>query len=359
MTSQVIARSRVSGDPRGCEDDLLAVRLPASNGRAPRNRVGMAAPRNRVAMARPLMTRAEAQAATAAAHPFDADSKLTPVADNLFSATISDRWNGVGGKAFGGYGLAICLRALERDMRLHDPMVVSAFFLRALRPGPAEVRTEQVSAGRRVGFAEARLLKEGKEALRVIAAFTDLSRPASPVRMFSERPALPPPEECVDLGADSPAGRVPVADRVECRMPALPGWRRGRPTGDPSATFWMRFREPRNVRLVCACALGRRRPPGGVRARRDRLDHDRADRPSTGPAGPGMAQLPRADSSRDGRISRGGLRDMGRRGQAGRAISSACAPAVLNSHAPVQGRIAPIGRKRLKGKDYRCWPWTP
>jgi acyl-CoA thioesterase len=185
----------------------------------------------------------------AAAHPFDADTKLAPIGDNRFSVTISDRWNTVGGRAFGGYGLAICLRALGRDMRLHDPLVVSAFFLRAVRPGPAEVRTEHVSAGRRVGFAEAQLMQEGKEALRVIAAFTDLSRAAGPTLMLSERPALPPPTECFDLGGDSPTGRAPVSDRVECRVPALPGWRRGQPTGNPSATFWMRFREPRDVDL--------------------------------------------------------------------------------------------------------------
>jgi len=174
---------------------------------------------------------------------------VTAIGGGRFSANLSDRWNTVGERAFGGYGLAVCVRALGQQLPLPHPLIVCGFFLRSVRPGPAEVCTEVVRSGRRTAVGEARLLQGGREAMRVVSTFTDYGSPRGSSRVFGEPPKLPPPEQCVDLGGEAPTARLAISDRVECRAPELPGWRRGRPTGNPSAEFWMRFREPRDPDL--------------------------------------------------------------------------------------------------------------
>ncbi len=36
---------------------------------------------------------------------------------------------------------------------------------------------------------------------------------------------------------------VTIADRLEYRVPRLPGWRLNQPTGDPTAELWLRLRD--------------------------------------------------------------------------------------------------------------------
>lgn len=182
-------------------------------------------------------------------HPFDTDTRLAELGGGNFSVRISDRWNTVGGRAFGGYGLAICLQALARVLPLPDPLVLSAFFLRPLRPGEGVVTAEVVRSGRSTATGEASLHHQATEALRVVATFGDLGQAIGRTHVFGKPPELPPPDDCVDLYRDAPLGPVPVSDRVECRGRALPGWHQGNPSGNPRAEFWMRFREPRQPDL--------------------------------------------------------------------------------------------------------------
>lgn len=188
------------------------------------------------------------------AHPFDVDTRVIPIGAGRFSAEISDRWNTFGGRAFGGYGLAVCLRALDQVLPSVDPLVLSAFFLSAVRPGPAEVSTDLVRAGRRTATGEARLSQERREALRMVATFADLTTVPEYTALFGTPPKLPRPERCIDVAEITVEPRISVARRVECRIPEASGWRAGAPTGRPCAEFWMRFREPRDPDL-CSLAL--------------------------------------------------------------------------------------------------------
>jgi hypothetical protein len=60
-------------------------------------------------------------------YAFDADTRVDAAADGAFTATITDRWNAIGGRPNGGYVVALCLQALRRVMPFPDPLVVSAF----------------------------------------------------------------------------------------------------------------------------------------------------------------------------------------------------------------------------------------
>ncbi len=167
-----------------------------------------------------------------------------------FEARISDRWSVGGAHANGGYVLSVCLRALEQVLGKPDPLVVSAFFQRRVLPGPAEVLVETARSGRRLATGQARLLQDGQELVRVLASFADLSEAAGPTAVAGMAPVLPPPEECLDLFGGEPSGAASldgqdetpgIAGRLECRVPKLPGWRQGSPSGLARAEFWMRL----------------------------------------------------------------------------------------------------------------------
>ena len=181
---------------------------------------------------------------TECAFEFDTDTRVEAVGDHVYTATVADRWQAVGGTANGGYLLGIALRAACLASPMPDPLAVSAFFLRAGVPGPARIDTEPVRSGRRLATVQANLSQGAKEVLRVVATFTDLDKARGRTLVRNEMPALPPPETCVDpvAAAGLPAGSA--AERVEYRLPAVGGWWCGKPTGLPLAEFWMRPRRP-------------------------------------------------------------------------------------------------------------------
>jgi len=150
----------------------------------------------------------------ALSHLFDADTRVETLADHVFDATISDRWNAIGDRPNGGYLLAVCLQALRQTLPMPDPLAVSAFFLRPTLPGPTEVRTDVARVGRRLAAGEARMLQAGQETVRVVATFTDLAAASGRTLVLADRPDLPPADECVDpLGGRSIPG-ISIVDVI-------------------------------------------------------------------------------------------------------------------------------------------------
>ena len=195
---------------------------------------------------------------------FDEDSRV--VAAELpgeFAAELTSRWNGTAGAVNGGYMLAICARALALGIPFPDPVVVSGFFLRPGTAGPAAVSTSVIRSGRSTAFGEAALTQDGKDVVRVTAAFARLGN-AGPgagagadagtgqdglVFLDGTPPALPPPAECVGVPVGS-FGVASIAERIEFRSAELPGWFLGRPSGRPASEFWMRFADGREADLL-------------------------------------------------------------------------------------------------------------
>jgi acyl-CoA thioesterase len=175
---------------------------------------------------------------------FDDDTQVEVVAASHFAATISDRWNALHGPN-GGYLLALCVRALRHELPLPDPLAVSAFFLRPAAPGAATIRTEVVRTGRRIATGEAHLVQGERELVRVVASFTDLARQTGRTIPLSEPPKLPPPDDAVDVLAGVSFPGLTILDRYDYRMAARPGWMQGRPSGDPSMSLWLRFKDGR------------------------------------------------------------------------------------------------------------------
>jgi acyl-coenzyme A thioesterase PaaI-like protein len=176
---------------------------------------------------------------------FDADTRLGPAEDGAVPVTVTDRWSGPG-SVNGGFMLALCTMAIARVLPFPDPIVVSGFFLRPGTPGPAVIRPSVARAGRSTAFGEASLWREGREVMRATAAFATLGGGSGehPEFVGITPPDLPPPGECVGMAPGALPG-ISIADQLEYRAAGLPGWLRGEPTGEPSAEFWMRFRDGR------------------------------------------------------------------------------------------------------------------
>ncbi len=173
-------------------------------------------------------------------HPFDTDTAVRAGVDGLVTASVTDRWNGLGGTANGGYMLALALNALRREIDHPVPLAVSAFFLRPGVAGPATVDTEVVRAGRRTATGQVCLVQSGKEVVRATATFGDLDG-TGVSHTTAAVPDLPPPEFCLDPLAGVGVAGVTLLEQVEYRMPQLPGFVVGSPTGTPEWEFWMRL----------------------------------------------------------------------------------------------------------------------
>jgi acyl-CoA thioesterase len=184
---------------------------------------------------------------------FEFDAAIALTGDGpVFGAVLDGRWNGHEG-AHGGLLLSLATRAIGEVLPFPDPLVVSGLYLRPGSPGPVEVRTEVIRAGRTTAFGQASLCRDGKEVLRATAAYTDLAAAAARGGQFyagMQPPDLPPPEQCQVLqrAANPP---ISFADRIESRVTELPGWvTRTPPSGNPLYEGWMRFADGREPDLL-------------------------------------------------------------------------------------------------------------
>lgn len=177
---------------------------------------------------------------------FASDTAVEPVDDGRYRGHVTDRWLVLGDAApNGGYLMAIAGRAMAMAAERPDPVTMTAHFVRPAAPGDVEVTTEIVKAGRRHTTVAARLLQDGRECVRLIGTFGDLSAADGPTRVDREPPELPPVEDCRDMNAvaESDEGFTPpVFQRFDHRMPAgMMDWARGRPLGRGLMEGWCRF----------------------------------------------------------------------------------------------------------------------
>jgi acyl-CoA thioesterase len=170
----------------------------------------------------------------------------------VFGAVLDGRWDGTA-STNGGFLLALATRAIGTVLPFPDPVVVSGFYLRPGSPGPVEVRTEVMQAGRTTAFGQASLCRDGKELLRATAAFASLETAAArggPAYTGAKPPVLPPPGQCPVLFGDA-TPPLTLTERIEYRYAELPAWvARIQPSGTPVYEGWMRFADGRDPDLL-------------------------------------------------------------------------------------------------------------
>ena len=189
---------------------------------------------------------------------FDADTAVRPesgvAGPGRWLATLTDRWH-IGDKPNGGYVLAIAARAIAGALPEHPhPFTVTAHYLRPSQAGPAEIDVEVVRTGRKMATATASLVQDGKERIRVLATFGDLTEATGPTVLRGNPPEIPAPEDCPS-GRDRPGHYIPssIAERTDMRLHPDTGWVTGRPSGIAEIAAWTRFadgREPDPLSLL-------------------------------------------------------------------------------------------------------------
>ncbi|SCD88776.1 Thioesterase-like superfamily protein [Streptomyces sp. TverLS-915] len=195
---------------------------------------------------------------------FDRDTAVSRRGPGVFDASLSEGWTIINA-VNGGYLLALVGRALGEELPHSDPFSITAHYLTASRPGPAEIRTETIRAGRTLSTGQATLVQydaQGApvERLRVLASYGDLGALDPEVRTSAKPPVLPPVEQC--LGAsDAPDGKVvpgsnAITERLLLKLdPATIGWAVGQPSGKGETRAWFGLadgRDPDPLSLLLA-----------------------------------------------------------------------------------------------------------
>src|SRR6478735_12587765 len=134
-------------------------------------------------------------------YEFDTHTAVHPPAaqpdgDGTYAAELDPGWV-VGGGVNGGYLLAVIGTALRASLPTKpDPLAVSAYYLSAGRPGPAEVAVDVRREGGSGATASAELRQGGETRIAALATYGDLDRLGDDVRTTAEELELPPVEEC-------------------------------------------------------------------------------------------------------------------------------------------------------------------
>jgi acyl-coenzyme A thioesterase PaaI-like protein len=180
----------------------------------------------------------------------------------------------------GGVMIATVLRAVLDCSPLPHPVATSAHFLRVARLAPAEIHVAWLKKGRTAATARATLIQDNEPVLEttVTTGTVPVSRPA-PVAVSviaadaaggtsvatadsaptangeltwtGAPPAVPPIEECVDLGpwrgTVAPDGTAGYAGQIRMLFdPAVIGWAGHEPNGLPEMRGYFGLREDRD-----------------------------------------------------------------------------------------------------------------
>jgi acyl-CoA thioesterase len=184
---------------------------------------------------------------------YDIDTTSVPRGDGIRDLTLTDRWNTPLGTPNGGYILATMLRGLREEIGADDPLVAGITYLSSPTPGPGELRTQLLRRGRRVQTATAGLFEGDKQTTALTASFGP--RTSGRTVELGAPPSLPAPDDCLDPSDDPRLPREGIFLRAEQRLPHLPGWATGAPSGDPTAELWQRLAGGREIDLYALAFL--------------------------------------------------------------------------------------------------------
>jgi acyl-CoA thioesterase len=183
-------------------------------------------------------------------YEFDRDTALSPLGDGRYDVDLSRGWL-VGGGVNGGYLLGLVGKAIAETVPAKPhPLAVSAYYLSASTPGPAQVSTHVLREGGSVATVAAELGQEGATRITALATYGDLRAMPSDVATTAPEPTLPPIDECVpgSMAPEEVRRMAPLMERFDLRFdPACVGWAMGAPSGKGHIQAWFRLADGHDV----------------------------------------------------------------------------------------------------------------
>ena len=164
----------------------------------------------------------------------------------------------IGGNANGGYVLSILARAMTAASGQPDPISLTANFLAPGTPGPVRADVSVVKSGRRFTTVTGSLFQGGRELVRALGTFGDVSFGGTDVDYdLMDPPELPPFDQCVERPAKNGGVLVPLTDRVAVRLdPAHAQYETDDKNGTAEMCGWFGFPDERPIdtlALILAC----------------------------------------------------------------------------------------------------------
>ncbi|CAN5483669.1 thioesterase family protein [soil metagenome] len=180
---------------------------------------------------------------------FDTATSVTPDGPGRYTSDLGADWV-VGGGINGGYLLATIGRALRASVPAKpDPFSVSAYYVSASRPGPADVDVRVLRDGGSVATLAADLSQGGEARISALATYGDLDRGADDVQTTAEEIDLPPRERCVPNTLAPPEflEASPFLRRFDMLFhPDQVGWAVGQPDNSGVLSAWFRLEDGRD-----------------------------------------------------------------------------------------------------------------
>ena len=151
---------------------------------------------------------------------FDAETAIVARGDGRYTAHLSTAWD-IGDNANGGYAMLPVLRALREESGHPDPLSITTHFLRPIQGGgEARIDTSLVRHGRSVSVVTGALTLGETQRLTVSAVFGAIGNDEPGAAIDVPAPTIPPPEECVDRTELLQGVALPIASRIDVRVPA-------------------------------------------------------------------------------------------------------------------------------------------
>ncbi len=186
-------------------------------------------------------------------YELDDDTTLTADASGLYRGRMSDRWN-VGAVPNGGYVLAFGMAALKRALPQPDPITVTAHYLGPAAAGEAEVEVHMLKAGRQFCTATGGIRQNGREIVRMLATYGDLSQTNGPMHIDAVAPIVPPIDH-PPLSLEPPMP-IAIRQRFEQRFADNGG---AAPRAETRG--WIRFADRRPMDTHCLGLIADAFPP--------------------------------------------------------------------------------------------------
>jgi hypothetical protein len=169
-------------------------------------------------------------------------SAVEPLGGGRYGATLDPGW-AIGPKPHGGYLLAVLARAAVTEAGaptapgapppiadLPHPAALSAHYLSAPDPGPAEVAVEVLRQGRSATQTRATLWAGGRRCVEALVTCGRLRPAAPPYWSAVPLPDLPPEADCTPATSTDPRFPLPIFGELDLRLdPATAGFARRRP----------------------------------------------------------------------------------------------------------------------------------